>query len=368
MRRTVAPTPLPPHPMPRSRSRVPSDRLYDSQYRRRRSSPVAAIVGLLVVALVTGGVILAGGTYVGQALTAIAAPETSPSPSDTPGSDPVAGAVATEVPVRTTPTRRPRATTAPSSRPAAEATGAVAEGVAGVEADPTAAPAPERTPHPWSDLRPRPRRGAFTMDVDKAGAFASEATPEWCVPAAMLTMINIVKKRSPIDSVPEQQRLYNLARRHSTDKLTGAGAEPEGWAEGLNREGIGPYIVHVAVSRRFALREAARAIRLTGRPVGILAWRGAHSMVMTGFRATGDPAFTDDFEVTHVVMTDVWYPRFSSIWGESLPPGSRETVERLAQDFLPWRRPDVTYPNKDGKYIVILPVRDDGRYDPRRGA
>ena len=346
---------------------MPSDRLYDSRYRpRRRSSPVAAIVGLLVIALLTGGVVLTAGAYVGQALITIAAPDTVPSLSAAPEGDPVTAAVATEPPVRAIPTRRPRATTPPAS--ATEAPTAGAEEIGGLEVDPSAVPAPERTPHPWADLRPRPRRGAFTMDVGKAGAFASEATPEWCVPAAMLTMINIVKKRRPIDSVPEQQRLYNLARRHSTDKLTGAGAEPEGWAEGLNREGIGPYIVHVSISRRFALREAARAIRLTGRPVGILAWRGAHSMVITGFRATGDPAYTDDFEVTHVVMTDVWSPRCSSSGGASRPPGTTATGARRAQDFLPWRRPDVKYPRKDGRYIVILPVRDDGRYDPREDA
>ena len=40
------------------------------------------------------------------------------------------------------------------------------------------------------------------------------------------------------------------------------GAEPEGWAEGLNREGIGPYIVHIAFSRAKAVKEAARALRL----------------------------------------------------------------------------------------------------------
>jgi len=341
---------------------LPSDRLYDSRYRRRRrTNPIGAIVGLLLVTLVTGGVLVGGGLYVGQTLIIAAAPDGSLDPDRSP--DARTGATVpdpTDASTDATPTRRPRATTGTSGSDPTPGPSPVA--------DPSAEPGPEVTPRPWADLRPRPRRGPFQMDIYRDGATASEATPAWCVPAAMLTMINIVEKRTPITSADEQRRLYDLARRHSTDKLTGLGAEPEGWAEGLNREGVGPYIVQVEVNRRFAIKEAARALRLTGRPVGILAWRGAHSMVLTGFKATADPAWTDDYEVTDVVIADVWWPRISSIWGESLPPGSLESVDRLAEDFLPWRRPDVKYPAKDGRFILVLPVRRDGRYDPRNDA
>lgn len=362
-----------------------SDRLYDARYRpRRRSNPIGAIVGLLVVALITGAVLVGGGAYLGGTLAAVTGPAASPDPSAAIDDPMTAAAAAAD------PTRRPAATTRPAEtgtatadpagplptrRPAGAATdpdpSPIDEEVGGVEvdevdADPSSTPEP--TPHPWADLKPKPRKGAFAMDVWRDGAMASEATPEWCVPAAMLTMINLVKKRRPVTSYNEQKRLYALARKHSTDKLTGAGAEPEGWAEGLNREGVGPYIVYVAPTRKLAIRQAARAIRFTGKPVGILAWRGAHSMVMTGFKATADPALTSDFDVTDVVIADVWWPRVSSIWGSSLPPGSTESIERLAEDFLPWRRPDVKYPLKDGRYVVILPVRKDGRYDPSQDA
>jgi hypothetical protein len=362
---------------------VRSDRLYDARYRpRRRSDPAGAIVGILIVALITGVVLIGGGAYLGGTLVAVSGPVASPGPSQ---------AIDDGVAAAAEPTRRPRAATLssdadpdpvgptgplPTRRPVGagaepepsstdEELDAIAADAAIDPAGPSVTPSP--TPHPWADLKPKPRKGPFSMSVWKEGAMASEATPEWCVPAAMLTMINLVKKRRPITGYGEQKRLYALARKHSTDKLTGAGAEPEGWAEGLDREGIGPYIVFVAPSRRLAIKQAARAIRFTGKPVGILAWRGAHSMVMTGFKATADPATTGDFEVTDVVIADVWWPRVSSIWGSSLPPGSTESIERLAEDFLPWRRPDVKYPLKDGKYVVILPVRKDGRYDPSQG-
>ncbi len=51
---------------------------------------------------------------------------------------------------------------------------------------------------------------------------------------------------------------------------------------------------------------AARQMRFTGKPVGLLVWRGAHAWVMSGFKATADPAYTDDFEVTAVWIEDPW--------------------------------------------------------------
>lgn len=48
-------------------------------------------------------------------------------------------------------------------------------------------------------------------------------------------------------------------------------------------------------SRQNALRKAAHMMRKTGKPVGIVVWRGAHAWVMSGFTATADPALTVDF-------------------------------------------------------------------------
>jgi hypothetical protein len=139
----------------------------------------------------------------------------------------------------------------------------------------------------------------------------------------------------------------------------GDGAEPEGWARGLTRQGYGPYVVESRGSIAAAIKTAAKAIRLTNRPAGLLTWRGAHSWVMSGFKATADPAFTNDFEVTHVYVEDVWYPRVSSIWGASRPPDSLVRVSRLKEDFLPWRRPTGRYPEKDGKYVIVIPVAEE---------
>jgi hypothetical protein len=196
------------------------------------------------------------------------------------------------------------------------------------------------------------------MDLYRKTAFASELKPIFCVPAAMQTSINIMKRGRTDLTMATQKSLYRLARQYSGPKLSGAGAEPEGWAEGLNRLGYGPYVVDVKASRRDAIHIAAWALRMTGRPVGLLVWRGAHSWVMSGFTATADPAYTDDFKVTGLRIEDVWYPRISSIWGSSRPPDALVPAGLMSEDYLQWRRPTARYPGKDGKYVMVLPVLD----------
>jgi hypothetical protein len=201
------------------------------------------------------------------------------------------------------------------------------------------------------------------MDIYRKGRTVPEATPWYCVPAAMQTMINIMESGRPDRTRATQDRLYRLARRLSSDRLDGKGAEPIGWARGLERLGYGRYIVRAYRTRSDAMKVAAKQLRMTGRPVGILAWRGAHSWVLSGFRATGDPAYTDTYKVTEVAIEDVWYPRISSIWGASLPPDSWIPVKDLPRDLLPFKRPGVRYPGLDGRFVLVLPVTDD---DPRK--
>ncbi|MET1232432.1 MAG: hypothetical protein ABWY52_06245 [Candidatus Limnocylindrales bacterium] len=216
--------------------------------------------------------------------------------------------------------------------------------------DPPEAPAVEPILDP-----PAVVEGPFEMDLYRRNDFVTEATKWYCVPAAMLTMINIMS-RGAEHSRATQKGLYQLARRLSTKTLVGKGAEPIGWARGLEQLGFGAFEVGVHRTRRQAIQAAARAIRLTGRPAGLLVWRGAHSWVMSGFQATADPAVTDEFTVTHVNIEDVWYPYVSSIWGKSRPPDALVPVASLKEDYLKWRRPTRRYRDMDGRFVTILPV------------
>ncbi len=216
---------------------------------------------------------------------------------------------------------------------------------------PSPAASPATTPAPA--LVPPPRAGPFSMDLFRKGDFVGEKTPIWCAPAALQTMINIMSPGA--DTTRKTQKLlHSIARKlgPAPDK----GSEPEGEARTLTSLGYGKYRVLVTRTRTQAIHAAATAIRLTGRPAALLVWRGAHNWVMSGFRSTADPALGGAFRVTDLRIEDVWYPRISSIWGESRPPDVLVPARLMPEDYLPWRRPTGRYPGKDGRFVLIVPV------------
>ncbi len=85
-----------------------------------------------------------------------------------------------------------------------------------------------------------------------------------------------------------------------------------------------------------AVLTAARAIRQTGKPVGLLMWRGRHAWVMSGFRATGDP-LVPGTRVTAVIVEDPLYPYGSSTWGPSPAPGEALSLTELGRQYVPRR-------------------------------
>jgi hypothetical protein len=219
---------------------------------------------------------------------------------------------------------------------------------------PTATPSPTPTPTPEPTPTPTPEP-VLKMNLYRKGDFVSQATKDQCVSAAMQIMLNIVNPTAD-RSKRTQARLAELAQELS-DARDG-GTEPLGWARGLEQLGAGHYDVAVAPTRGKAIERAVRAIRATGRPAGLLVWRGAHSWVLHGYEATSDPADPGPMTVTRLYVSDPWYPRVSSIWGESRGPNARITPNQLEEDYLQWRRPTGRYPAMDGQYVVIMPVDD----------
>ena len=193
------------------------------------------------------------------------------------------------------------------------------------------------------------------MDLYQDGDFVSQATKDQCVAAAVQMMLNVVGPGND-GTAAMQAKLDAIANALSghADK----GTEPQGWARTLEALGAGAYEVVVEPSRSAAIHRGVAAMRETGRPVGLLVWRGAHSWVMHGFEADVDPASDPDFRVRHVWVSDPWYPRVSSIWGRSRAPDQAVTIAELGEDYLPWRRPTGHYPGQDGGYVLVLPVTD----------
>ena len=75
------------------------------------------------------------------------------------------------------------------------------------------------------------------------------------------------------------------------------------------------------VAPRRPARRRDCALSATGKPVVLFPWWGAHTWVMTGYRADADPLLFADANVSGLYILDPWYPRFSSIWGQSDRPG-----------------------------------------------
>ena len=221
--------------------------------------------------------------------------------------------------------------------------------------------------------RPAPAEaaGGFAVDLYRPGDFVAQTNLVQCVGASMQMMINMMAPGND-RTASTQRRFWLLARSyssHQTPNPRRRGASVRGWALGLNELGYGPYRVIGFPTLREATRVAARAMRVTGKPVGLLVWAGRHAWVMSGFRATADPLVTDSFRVTHVDVLDPLYPLGSARWGASPRPGSRLTTAVLGEDFV--RRRRINAPGRPPsalarKYVVVLPVTESSTgWQPR---
>jgi hypothetical protein len=262
-----------------------------------------------------------------------------------PDRAPVATASPTATPIDA---RMPAASDAPSPAP-----------TLAPRPDPTATPVPSPSSSPSPApvaLRPPPRPGRFKLDLYEPDDHVPQYDEAWCVPASMQMMINLMDTGRPDRSRGTQRELYDLARRWSPWLTDRPGASTHGWIGGLQLLGHGSFWTKAYDSRAEALHEAARRMRLTRKPVGLLVWRGDHAWVMSGFKATADPAYTDDYEVTAVWIEDPWYGRTSRLWGAGLAPHTLMTADELAGDFMRWaseHRPEF---GPKGKFVIIAPV------------
>ena len=206
---------------------------------------------------------------------------------------------------------------------------------------------------------------SYRLDLGTRSDYVGQTNLVQCVGASMQMMLNMIEPG--VDrSAKTQLRLQNLARKWSPPRLDGGirkGASVIGWATGLSLQGAGPYKVVGVDSLDEAMLVAARAMRRTGRPVGLLVWRGRHAWVMSGFHATGDPLLAGS-RVTEALIEDPLHPYGgSSTWGRSPSPGEALTVKEVGRQFVRrrtgfsiWSTPDLS-----GKYVLVLPYELDFR-------
>jgi hypothetical protein len=227
--------------------------------------------------------------------------------------------------------------------------------LAGAPVDRSAASSASGEPAP--DATPRPPRKPvnFKLRTNPRTMFISQQTSTWCASAGVQIALAI---QGLVDNSPGlQKRIHErLGEWESRRDAKAGGWGPASMQAALTDYGAPGYEVRAYERRARALHDAAAAIKLTSRPAILIAWRGAHTWVMTGFRATADPTVYRDAEVTGTYIYDPWYPRVSTIWGASDPPGTFQDQDEMDRNFLGWQRPEGAYPDRDGKYLVVVPT------------
>jgi hypothetical protein len=231
------------------------------------------------------------------------------------------------------PTRTPRpATDAPRTR----------------SASPTPAPTPTRRP-----VRKPVHLSLRVADPDTM--FASQVENTTCAPAG-LQMVLAMHGHAGTSATFQRKLHARLDEWETRSDAKAGGWGPAAMVEALAAYGVKGYQLRAYDNRNQALRDAAIAITRTGAPAILIAWRGAHTWVMTGYTADGDPTVFGNARITGVHIFDPWYPRVSSIWGPSDPPGTLQDLSEIRRNYLQWRRPEGSYQGRDGKYLIVIPT------------
>jgi hypothetical protein len=218
---------------------------------------------------------------------------------------------------------------------------------------------PGRTQRPSPTPTPLPARTPIDLKLPfkPATAEVTQLTNDWCAVAA--TQVVLAADGLTDNSDATQREIASrIDEWESRRDSHNGGWGPAAIAAALDAYGAKGYEVRVYQSRQSAMRDGARQLKITKAPVVIIAWRGAHAWVMTGFKADADPTIFPDATIEGAYIYDPWYPDWkSSIWKPSLGPGAFHDWENLQENFLPWQRPEGSYPGRDGNFILVVPTQ-----------
>ena len=270
----------------------------------------------------------------------------------------VSAAIAIPTPERSAPVTGLIGDEPGASEPAApDATPSATMGAVLGATDPIATAATSPVATPGATPKPTPARVPMNVDIvtDHKAVFAHEIKKTWCASAGVQMTLAILGLG---DTSPAFQREIQgrVGRWDSYLDSHNGRWGPTAMTRALDAYGAKGYEVRTYKTRQGALRGAAKAIETTGAPVLLLAWRGAHTWVMSGFRADADPAIFADATIKGAYILDPWYPDVSSIWGRSDAPGTFQDNAEMVRNYLPWKRPEGKYPGRDGLFIAVVPT------------
>ena len=203
---------------------------------------------------------------------------------------------------------------------------------------------------------------------DPGAVFTSQITEKDCAVAGTQMVLTILGLGNASNAF--QTEIHDrIDEWESWDDSHNGGWGPAAVRLALAAYGAPGYEERAYGSYADALRDSAIAIATTDKPVVMFPWWGAHTWVMTGYRADADPTHFDDATVSGAYILDPWYPRFSTIWGQSDRPGNFEDLSELERNWPAyqgppgyesigpgWTRPEGVYPNRDGRFVVLIPT------------
>lgn len=213
-----------------------------------------------------------------------------------------------------------------------------------------------------------------------------------CTATSARSMLNFIAARStggagfvwtPTVSGSMRDRILAWERSHDT-MLGGRGSDPHGWRNALNFYGwgVGALLAGSRVYDDFAygsfdlaMKVAVRAMILTGKPVGLLGWRGTHAQMVTGYYGlVGDPfardaagRYRNAFSVAGFYMTDPL--RRSKLVNRAVRWSTLRSTSNYRIRFQRYYETDSRYddPYTPGyrrsrdewyrRFVVILPIR-----------
>ncbi|HET9899861.1 MAG TPA: hypothetical protein VFR46_02145 [Actinomycetes bacterium] len=230
---------------------------------------------------------------------------------------------------------------------------------------PTLAPSATPTPSPTPVVR---EPVDVTIVDDPDAVFTSQITDKDCAVAATQMVLTILGLGQPGNAF--QTEIHDrIGEWESWEDSHNGGWGPAAVSLALAAYGEPDYEIRAYDTYTDALRDSAIAITETDKPVLMFPWWGAHTWVMTGYRADADPTLFDDAAISGAYILDPWYPRVSSIWGASDPPGNFEDLAELERNWPAyqgppgyesigpgWTRPEGAYPDRDGRFVVLIPT------------
>ena len=227
--------------------------------------------------------------------------------------------------------------------------------------DPTTPPiagasTPNVTPSPATPT-PKPARVPVNVNIVRHpdSVFAHELKVTWCASAGV-QMTLAVLGLGDISHGFQRELQGRVHEWESIKDSRNGDWGPSAMRLALDAYGAKGYEVRAYQTRQGALRDAAKAIVKTNSPVLLMAWHGAHTWVMTGFKADADPTIFSNAKISGTYILDPWYPDVSSIWGPSDPPGTFQNNAEMIRNYLPWIRPEGAYPKRDGLFLAVVPT------------